>query len=390
MVAQSNKKTKVLYVITKSNFGGAQRYVYDLATNLPKEKFEVSVAMGGDGSLKDKLNDAKIKTFKLDRLGRDINIFDDVAVFFSLLKLLRKERPDVVHLNSSKIGGLGALAARVARTPRIVFTAHGWAFNEARDGIQKTLIKLLSWLTVFLCHRTITVSEFDGDQGRDMPLVGKKVKVVHNGISEIDFEEKDRAREILLGSKVDKLAEETLYIGAIAELHKNKGLEYAIKAIGYLTKNQSSPSSEGRPFVFVVIGEGEERKNLENLVKESKIGKHVFFTGYKENASSLLKAFDVFLMPSIKEGLPYVLLEAGMAELPVITSAVGGTPEIVDDMESGILVQPKSPEEISKAIVYMLENSSKMDEFGKNLRGKITDKFSTGQMLDKTMKIYQI
>jgi glycosyltransferase involved in cell wall biosynthesis len=389
-------KTKILYIITKSNFGGAQRYVYDLATKLPRGDFDVAVAMGGDGGLKDKLNEAGIKTIRIDRLGRNINIFDDVAVFFNLFKLFRKEMPDVIHLNSSKIGGLGALAARFARVPRIVFTAHGWAFNETRSGWQKVSIKMLSWLTVFLCHSVITVSERDGKQGREMPFFGKKIVVVHNGVSKIDFKSKEAARgDILgaLGSRTTKLAGETVWLGTIAELHKNKGLEYAIQAIAYLGKDRPSLVWEGRSFprfVFAVIGEGEQRENLEDLIKKYGLKKNIFLVGYKKNAPSLLKAFDVFILPSIKEGLPYVLLEAGMAGLPSIASDTGGIPEIIDDMESGILLQPGNSKEIAKAITYLKENNDKMREFGQKLHEKVTENFSTNQMLEKTMKIYTI
>ena len=395
MVSSNKEKKKILYIITKSNFGGAQRYVYDLAVNLPKKDFEIAVAMGGDGALKDKLEDAGIKTIMIDRLGRDVNIFDDAVVFFNLFKLLREEKLDIVHLNSSKIGGLGALAARFARVPRIVFTAHGWAFNEARNDLQKMAIKLLSWLTVFLCHSVITVSEHDGRQGRKMPFVSKKIIVVHNGISEINFKNKEESRNDLLGNLTSGLNKETIWLGTIGELHKNKGAEYAIQALVRLTKDRSLQDCKDRSFtgffnfILVIIGEGEERENLENLIKKEKLEKNIFLVGYKENAPSLLKAFDVFLLPSVKEGLPYVLLEAGVASLPSIASATGGIPEIIDDMESGILIKPKNSKEIAKAITYFEENKAKMKEFGQELHKKITKVFSTNQMLEKTMKIYR-
>ncbi len=394
------RRQKILYVITKANWGGAGRYVYDLATELPKEKFDVTVVMGGEGGLKTKLNKVGIKTITINRLGRDINIFDDIVVFFKLFKLFRKENPNVIHLNSSKIGGVGAIAARLARVPHIVFTAHGWAFNETRGVFQKTLIKLLSWITVFLCHRVITVSEYDGEQGLEMLFVGKKITIIHNGISDIDFKNKEESRNILLGSRTTKFDEDTIWLGTIAELHKNKGLEYAIKALSHLTKplakdrprqfGEGPSLAKGIDFVFIVVGEGEERENLENLIKKERLEKNVFLVGYKEEASSLLKAFDVFLLTSIKEGLPYVLLEAGVASLPSVASSTGGIPEIIDDMESGILVKPKDSKEIAKAIVYLVEDERKMKELGRNLHEKVTGKFSTNKMIEKTMKIYQI
>ena len=395
-MVDSNDNKKILYVITKSNFGGAQRYVYDIATNLHKKGFDITVAMGispadiqgEEGGLKKRLDNNKIKTITINNLSRDINVFDDLVVFFNLLKLFKKEKPDVVHLNSSKIGGIGALAARFARIPRIIFTAHGWAFNEARSPLKRLAIKFFSWVTVFLCHQVITVSEYDGQQGRTMPFVNKKITIIHNGISEITFLKKNEVRNKLLGWLTPELDEKTVWLGTIAELHKNKGLEIAIKAISRITKDRPSPADESRSFVFVIIGDGEERKNLEKLIKKERITDKVFLVGHQDNASSLLGAFDIFILPSVKEGLPYVILEAGKTKLPIIASSIGGIPEIIEDMKSGILIKPKNPNEIAEAIIYLIKNKKKMDEFGKMLHEKVVKEFSIDQMIQKTMRVY--
>ena len=116
--------TRILYVITKANWGGAQRYVYDLATSARDAGFEVAVAYGSSGELAERLQDAGIETFHIAGLGRDINVFSDIYSFFSLLNIIRSFKPRVVHSNSSKIGGIGALAARLTRIPKIIFTPH--------------------------------------------------------------------------------------------------------------------------------------------------------------------------------------------------------------------------------------------------------------------------
>src|SRR3989344_3387314 len=126
------KKGKILYIITKSNWGGAQRYVFDLATRLPKEDFEIAVAHGGNGLLAEKLCTARIRTIKVKKFERNVKLFKDIAVFFELLSLLRRERPDIVHLNSSKAGGIGALSARFTGIKNIIFTSHGLVFDEDR------------------------------------------------------------------------------------------------------------------------------------------------------------------------------------------------------------------------------------------------------------------
>ena len=106
---------KILYVITKSNWGGAQRYVYDIATSLDKEMFDAVVACGGNGPLAIKLREAGIRVITIPLLQRDINIIKEFLSLFALIKIFNREQPDIIHLNSTKIGGLGAVAALAAK-----------------------------------------------------------------------------------------------------------------------------------------------------------------------------------------------------------------------------------------------------------------------------------
>ena len=381
----NTKKTKILYVITKSNWGGAQRYVYNLATSLP-DNFEVSVALGGDGALKTKLESARIRVIPLPWLKRDVNFFADFFVFKHLITLFKTERPDIIHVNSSKIGGLGALAGRIAKVPKIIFTAHGWAFREERPEFQKVIIKFLSWLTILFSHKVITVSKRDEIEGNAMPFSRKKIVLINNGIEDLAFLSKESAREKILKSGqitpggVEQLSDKTLWIGTIGELHTNKGHIFALEALaGWNT-------SHG--FIFCIIGEGEEQKALEDKARDLGIFSKIIFLGRREDATELLHAFDLFLCPSIKEGLPYAILEASVAKLPIIASSVGGIPEVIDDMETGILVRPKSPEELHRAFEYFQNHHQKMRLFGQKLATKVKKKFSFSKMKKETLAIY--
>jgi glycosyltransferase involved in cell wall biosynthesis len=151
-------RKKILLLITKSTQGGAQRYVFDLATALPAQQYDVVVAVGGEGELGDNLKKAGLKVYSLKSLKRNISITDDIRAFFSLLKIIRKERPDILHINSSKAGAFGTLIGRILRVPKIIFTSHGWAFNEDRPKWQKIVLKTIHWITIMLSHVTIVVA----------------------------------------------------------------------------------------------------------------------------------------------------------------------------------------------------------------------------------------
>ena len=377
---KKQSKTKVLYIITKSNFGGAQRYVFDMAENITKNGYEAVIALGGNGTLKDKLKDAGIRTISIPNLERDINIFSEWKVFFDLLKIFKTERPDVVHLNSSKIGGLGAFAGRFARVKRIIFTAHGWAYKEDRNFISRKIIKFFSWLTVLFSHKTVVVSE---DDFRNAPklFASKKIKMIHNGISEIKFKDKATARNELKKHTGVSTPHEALIIGTISELHKNKGLPFTIRAVHSLIK-------KGHNIAFFIISEGEEKIRLQRFVERLGLQDRVFLTGHIDKASELLSAFDMFTLTSIKEGLPYVLLEAGLAGLPTVATKVGGIPEIVENMKSGILVYPKNVLEVERALSFLIDFKKKRSEFGDNLKEKVWRDFTLEQMVAETVSLY--
>ena len=379
-------KKKILYVITKSNFGGAQRQVFDLATGLSKEKFEVAVALGGKGLLKEKLDAAGIRTISVETLGRDVKIFSDLISFFKIFQIIKKEKPDIVHTHSPKAGGLSLFAVFVLNLflklkatgsykLKAIYTSHGWTFRENRGGLWQILVRLASWLIVALSDKTIVVSEDDKRETSDFLGVKEKIVCIQNGIGTINFLEKVAARKKIL-PRQEKLTD-TFWFGAIAELHKNKGLNFAIEAM-----------DKNLPAILVIIGEGEERKNLEKLIMERGLSEKVFLAGQVDNAATFLKAFDVFLLPSLKEGMPYSVLEAGVAGRPMIASAVGGLPEIISDMESGILVQTGRPAEIKKAMEFLLNNPERRAVFGAALQNAVISKFGLSKMLGKVENLY--
>ena len=374
------RRKKVLFAITKSNFGGAQRYVYDLATALPHERFEVVVVFGEGKELEDKLNGAGIRSIKIRSLQRNVNIFKDFLVFFELLRIFRKERPDVVHLNSTKIGGVGTIAGRICGIPKIIFTAHGWAFNEKRNFVSKAVIAFLQWVTVLFTHTIIAVSQKTADQILRFAFIGSdKIKVVYNGTADIDFVGRAEARRELLGER-----KETIWIGTISELHSNKGIDIALAAFAQIAKKYPQT-------IFVVIGNGEEKTHLAKQIIELGLTDRAFPIGFVTEAKKYLKAFDIFTLTSRTESLPYAILEAGLAELPVIASAVGGIPEIINSPETGILVPTgeQAPRSIANALETLITNPKQAKKLGQNLKNRVTKEFSVEKMHNETFALYK-
>jgi glycosyltransferase involved in cell wall biosynthesis len=377
-------KKKIFICITKSNWGGAQKYVFDISRELIKRKdIELSVFLGGNGELKNKLKEIGVRIVEINS-ERDISILKDIKIFFELLKIFKKEKPDIIHLNSSKVGFLGALAGRLCGIKKIIFTAHGWVFNEDRNFIEKKFFYILQKLTVIFSHKTIAVSNVVKKQ---IKIKKNKIIVINNGIQDLDFLSKNLARESLLikifqknPGAVDKITDKKIWLGTISELHKNKGLEYIIEAVSKIKED----------VILLIIGEGEQRKKLEEDIIKYGASNKIFILGKIENAYSYLKAFDLFTLTSITEALPYVLLETGKAKIPVIASNVGGIPEIIEDNKTGLLTIPKNIEDIKEKLLTLIKNPEKASILATNLNKKIDRDFKTEKMLKDTFEVFNI
>lgn len=386
------RKKKILYVITKSNWGGAQRYVFDLATNLNPDTVDVAVALGGAGELKKRLEAQAIRCISLQKLERDINFFKEISLFFTLLSLYRHERPDIIHLNSSKIGGMGSLTGRLhnlisSRPAKIIFTAHGWAFEESRNTLAKTGIWALSWITVVCSHATIGVSQHH--KRAQMPFVSHKIITIHNGIASSPYMSKECARNKIVEMLPDLstharaflLNPKTYWIGTIGELHPNKGFPYALYAINMLSVKIPN-------IAYVIIGDGEQREDILRYIKDESLHRRVFLARYVQNAAQYMPAFDIFLLASLKEGFPYVLLEGAHARVPIIATAVGGIPEIIKHKHTGMLAQPGNSRDIQENIIYMLALKYRREKMADELHQIAIKKFGIKNMLEKTWALY--
>lgn len=390
-------KKKILYIVTQAEWGGAQKYVFDLATNLADE-FDVTVATGADGAsreLLDKLASAKIKNFTFKHLKRDINLWRDILAIFEIAKFLRQNHFDIIHLNSTKAGVLGAIAARLNRflapcpcltgrqwpagmalgmtKNKIIYTAHGWAYLEPLPFYKHWLYLIMEKIAARLRDYTIILSEKEKQIALQYGTAKlNAISVISNGIDldNLQFLSKDEARQKL------NLSDDKLIIGTIANLYKTKGLEYLIEA-----------AAQNTNIHIAVIGEGSERKNLEEKIKQNKLGEYVTLCGNISQAFKYLPAFDIFVLPSIKEGFPYTILETMAAGLPIVATDVGAISEILENQKTGLIVPPADSLALTEAIVSLIKNPEFARQLGINAKEAVK-KFSLKMIFNNTKTVY--
>ena len=365
------KKVRLLIAITKSNWGGAGRYVYDIANHFKNDpQFEVSVLSGGDGDLIKKLNDINIRTISLSSLGRDIGLVKDIGAMYQLACILKKEKPDILHLNSSKIGLFGAIIGRLLGIKKIIFTAHGWPFNEVRPLYQRIIFRGLGMITVLFAHKTVAVSESVISSLHAPRFISRKMTCIYTGIETQKLYENGAFFEKFGITKTPGV-----HIVSIGELHMSKGFDRALIALA---------KCKHLSWTYHIMGDGEKKSYLETLVKQLDLTGRVHFYGFVENASLYLNSFDLFLFPSRTEALGYVAIEALFTKLPIIASRAGGIPEVLFDDPYTKLIDCDNGKLFKETLLRALQKPVIVDATNRPGKMRFLPKF----MFASTKKMY--
>ncbi|MFA5133262.1 MAG: glycosyltransferase [Patescibacteria group bacterium] len=340
---------KLLYIITIPDWGGAQKYVFQEAL-ANKDGSEVFVFAGRSDKFKSKINllnelayhneefKSNIKTGQLNHLVRPISPLNDLLVIFELAKIYNSIRPNTVNLNSSKAGILGSFAKIFSKhKPQITYTVHGWVFLEPMNPLKKWLYIILERLASRWRDKIIVLGEKERQIALDYKICEeKKLEIIpHRAPSKLFLHKEESRKELNL--PLDKKV-----IGTVANFYPVKGLEYLIKAAAKINHPDA---------VFAIIGDGPERKKIEQEINNLRLNSRIFLLGEKENAAQYLKAFDLFVLPSIKEGAPYVILEAMAAGLPIVATSVGNISEMLKDYKDKIIIPPANTDVLAKAIL---------------------------------------
>lgn len=362
------RRRRILFVITKANYGGAQRYVHELAVRF-KSEYDVAVAYGEPGLLAERLREEGVRCIPIAPMQRDVGILSDLRAFIELWRIVRAERPDIAHLNSSKALVLGGIVCRLAGVRRIVSTIHGWPYLKPYALPVRALMQLGMYSAVRTAHALIFISRRD----MEVPLVAvprQKRHLVYNGV---------------MPGTARRTTEHTSVLRALtmAELTPRKNVRMAVDAV--LTHNQSATTE----VVLDVMGDGELRNELEQYIRDQRAERSVRMLGFVTDYRAVLPDYDLFILPSKKEGLPYVILDAGAAGIPCIASNVDGIPEIVRHEETGLLIDPENPQTLARAIRTLVDSPHLRRAYGDALRERVRTQHDYTAMIDAVRDIYE-
>lgn len=365
---------KVLLLISTRGFFGAENAVLELAKQLLLSEFEphIGIIENTSGLHRD-LQEAAQKNNILFKIFSCSGKFD-LRTISEIRNYTREKKIPLIHSQGYK-SNIYALLSTINTKTKKMSTCHNWSENSVKMKLYMYLDKLL--LNKF--DKIIVVSEALKKELSDSKIPLRKISVISNGIEASRFDASVDVRQIRKSLSIN---EDEYVVGTVGRLTEEKGHKYLLKAVRTILKIY--PKTK-----FLIVGEGPLRKRLEFLSKKLEIENNVIFTGIQKDIPSIIAAMDIFVLPSLDEGLPMALLEAMAARKPIIASNIGGIPKAVQNDQTGLLIRPADVEQLSEAILKLLGDKEKASFLAKNGYDKVKNEFSSKKMAEKYITEYK-
>jgi len=376
------RKIRVCHIITKMVYGGASFGTLSLAEKLSPNLFQNTIICGAqsndEGNLLEVVSDSNLSIIVLPEMIREINPIKDVKTFFRLTHLIRRNKYRIIHTHGSKAGVIGRLAAAVGRVPAVLYTVHGWGLKAAPLFIRE-MFRFIESILATITTRILFQTEADMKEA-SLYGVGTKDQyiLVGNGIDLSPFFKYDtkRAKEIRKELKLYKKR----VVGTVGRVSPAKNPAGFINIARELLK-------ERKDVIFLFAGGGEMLNEMREQVINLHLENDIIFLGVRKDIPELLSNFDIFILPSLWEGMPRSVIEALALSKPVIAHRVGGLEEIIKDGENGLIISLNQTAEFAKGINFLLENPTICSKMGRI--GKMTAlKYDFNNVVEKTEALY--
>ncbi|MGM1050388.1 MAG: glycosyltransferase family 4 protein [Bacillota bacterium] len=365
---------KILY-ICEAIGGGVRKHILDILTHLDPTKYSISIIYSetsADEIFKGSIRLLKkrgVNLYAINNFVNEISVMDDIKAFYHIVKIIKKVQPDIVHCHSAKAGAIGRIASKFCRIKSVIYTPHAYFFqnNTLSKNKRRTYVfieKLLSKIT----NITVNVSEGEREGAIENNVVGENNSVViFNGINYI---ERSLAR-----------SSDTIRIGTTMRMEVQKDpltfVEIAKRVVG-----------EHSNVEFVFVGDGRLKDEVKASIKNNHLEEKVELLGFRKNVIDIVSSFDLYLITSLYEGLPYSVIEALSLGKPIIATNVTGNNEIVIDGYNGLLFEPMNAEQGAEKINILLNNPAFIKQFGVHSRELYEEYFTIQQMLDALDMVY--
>jgi glycosyltransferase involved in cell wall biosynthesis len=370
MTPQSYKVVRVLYIHGVAQIGGAERELLTWLEFLDRKRFHPYVVCPIDGPLTTELENLHIPyvSFSLPAWRKLFHILWRPFVIFRLIRVIQRWQIDLLHVNDYWWAPLGIMAGRLTGRPCLV---------HVRQEIEPRKIPQY-WLN--RGNLIVPVSKSIGKVMRNAGVSHENIEVLLSGIAPKDGKHSFPSMKTLA---ILKKVKGHPVIGTVANLFPRKGLEYLVEAIGHLKKTF--------PYILLVIvgtGDGEYERQLRTQVEHLGLTEQILFAGFQDYPEFFISQFDVFVLPSVLEGLGIVLLEAMALGKPIVASKVGGVPEIVQHEKTGLIVKPADVEDLFNGILTLCQDPDTCRQMGEEARRRVVECFSVERMMEQLYRLY--
>jgi glycosyltransferase involved in cell wall biosynthesis len=366
MSALSNRKIRVLLMIDEATVGGGQQHVLWLARGLDRAAFDVAVACESEGYLVDELRSSGIKHFSLTMTNRP-----SASAGMRARHCIMGWKAEIVHTHGGAAGVTGRLAAQSVRGCRIVHTYHGHHYLHQGSALKRQMFTRIERTLLRVTDRIICVARADRDTGVAAGIVDPaKTSVILNGIA---CDRYTTQRTYALAGPV---------MGTIGRMHEQKGQRFLLDAMPEILR--CTPGAR-----LVIHGWGELEESLKAHARELQLGAAVSFAGRTNDPAGVLREMELFVLPSLWEGFPIVLLEAMASGLPIVATAVDGVLEMVSDGRNALLVPPGDPGLLAQAVTRVLHDENLRRRLGENAARDVRERFSVERMVAETEVVYK-
>jgi len=368
----------VLHVIDSGGVYGAEKVLLDLMSEQTKMGLKTAVVSIGEKHIKEKpLEHEAVRrglTVKKFSMRSGPNFMGGLQI----LRYAQKEGIDLLHSHGYK-GNilLGLIHKRIRKIP-LITTLHGWTSTDSFTRM-KVYERLDSFCLRFM-DAVILVNKSMFSHPRVRNREGLKTFVIDNGIplANCDFP-LQKEQQNVPNQWFDRKKGYT--IGSIGRLSQEKGYRYLIEALYLLIHN-------GIDANLIIMGEGKDRYTLEGLTKKFELADRVLMPGYCANARDYLPYLDVFVLPSLTEGLPITVLEAMQSKVPIVAARVGGVPDVLENEKDGLLIEPRNPEALANAIQRIHDDPELKNSFVTSAYTKVVNSYTTEKMARKYLEVY--
>lgn len=362
---------KLLLVVSNNLMHGTERYALELAENLPKDKYDVYIATPSSGPLSDLIKKKNLKeivyhngSFNKFTLKGSINLFKEI----------KRHKFDIIHANS---GIIPCIIGKLLRIKLCIEIKHGVFYsNNQLEKISK-LNFFKEYIKQNFVDFFIAISENDKQRLiKFFKIKADKIKVVYNGLNTNEID-----KQIVKDAAAQKNnSNGKIVIGTIGRYNYQKAYDVLVEAVDLVV-------SEKKSVQFYFIGTGEEESKIKQLVKDKNLEQYITFIGYTKEIFKYLRSFDIFVLTSRYEGVPYVILEAMYMEIPIICTRVGGIDNILTNNENALITESDSPILTSQAIFKMVSNPDLRKKLSKNSK-ELIKLYTSEKMAKNTSNLY--